>query len=244
MRSPRAFTLVEMLAVVSIMLVLLGVSYGILNSLAQQTGPDAVLVTVQAMVNNARDYAAGRGVPTRVEFRVTEPGTNDQMPSTAMILQYYTEEFSSTGEWVDVPGRDPVPLPQGLYVCKGFPSTLPQLTLRVPDEADDLTDYQIQQWQSYEQDVLDAVKTHALGAGTSAELKDEHDEFYIVYGPEGYPVAASMLTTLNMQATEVVGGTGTSGAPGLTIVRVSGTKVSAYTFYVWNQNAGTRLIFQ
>ncbi len=244
MRTTRAFTLVEMLAVVSIMLVLLGVSYGILNSLAQQAGPDAVLVTVQAMVNNARDYAAGRGVPTRVEFRVTEPGTNTQMPSSAMTLQYYTEEFTSAGEWVDVPGRDPVSLPQGIYVCKGFPSTLPQLSLRVPDDAQNLTDQQIQQWQSYEQDVLDAVKDHALGGGTSAKLKNDHDEFYIVYSPQGYPVAASMLTTLNMQTGQVVGSTGTSGVPGLTIVRISGTKVSTYTFYVWNQNAGTRLIFQ
>ncbi|MFO8013656.1 MAG: prepilin-type N-terminal cleavage/methylation domain-containing protein [Phycisphaerae bacterium] len=243
MRSTRAFTLVEMLAVVSIMLILLGVSYGILNSLAQQAGPEAVLVTVQAMVHNARDYAAGRGVHARVEFRFTEPGTNDQMPSSTMRLQYWTEEFG-TGEWVDVPGRDPVALPQGLYVCKGFPSALPQLSLSVPDDAADVTDQQVQAWQSYEQDVLDAVKSHALGSGTSAELKDDHDEFYIVYGPEGYPVDTSRLTTMEMQTNEVVGGSGTGGAPGLTLVRLSGTQVSAYTFYLWNQNTGTRLIFQ
>jgi prepilin-type N-terminal cleavage/methylation domain-containing protein len=243
MRSARAFTLVEMLAVVSIMLILLGVSYGVLNSLAQQTGPDAVLVTVQAMVHNARDYAAGNGVPTRVEFRCTEPNTNDQMPSSTMRLQYWTEEFG-TGEWVDVPGRDPVALPQGIYICMGFPTGLPQLSLRSPDDPTDVTDEQVRQWQNYEQDVLDVVRDHTLKGGNSTELQEEHNEFYIVYGPEGYPVDASRLALLNMQAGEVVGGTGTGGAPGLTLIRVSGTRVSSYTFYLWNQNTGTRLIFQ
>jgi len=243
MRSIRAFTLVEMLAVVSIMLILLGVSYGILTSLAQQTGPDAMLVTVQAAVHNARDYAAGRGVPARIEFRFTDPssGSSDQMPSSTMRLQYWSDEFRG---WTDVPGREPIALPQGMYVCKGFPNALPPLPGSVPDDPTKLTDEQVQTWQAYEQDVLDAVRDYALKSEGSPDLDDEHDQFYIVYGPEGYPLTpqdATRLAALNLQSGELVGATGNAG---LTLVRVSGSRVSAYAFYLWNQNAGTRLIFE
>jgi len=240
MRSIRAFTLVEMLAVVSIMLILLGVSYGILTSLAQQTGPDAVLVTVQAAIHNARDYAAGRGVPARIEFRFTDPVSDAPMPSSTMRLQYWSDEFK---DWTDVPGREPFALPQGLYVCKGFPTSLPQSPTSVPDDPTKLTDEQVRQWQKHEQDVLDAVTQHALKT-SSPELKDEHDQFYIVYGPEGYPITpqdGARLTNLKLQPGDLVGATGSAG---LTLVRVSGTRVSAYAFYLWNQNAGTRLIFE
>jgi len=241
MRSIRAFTLVEMLAVVSIMLVLLGVSYGILTSLAQQTGPDAMLVTVQAAIHNARDYAAGRGVPARIEFRCTDPGSDDPMPSSTMRLQYWSDAFN---DWVDVPGRESFALPQGLYVCKGFPSALPQSPTSVPDDPTKLTDDQVEEWQKHEQEVLDAVSTHALTAGSPPQLKSEHDEFYIVYGPEGYPITpqdGARLTNLNLQSGDLVGATGNAG---LTLVRASGSRVSAYAFYLWNQNAGTRLIFE
>jgi hypothetical protein len=222
------------------MLILLGVSYGILSTLAQQSGPDAVLVTVQAVIHNARDYAAGRGVPTRVEFRFTEPNSNDQLPSTSMRLQYWSDEFN---DWLDVPGREPIALPQGLYVCKGFPNTMPQLP-RPPSDPRNVTQAQAQQWMTYQEDVLDAVAGHALKSGGTAELDNQHDEFYIVYGPAGYPIPNARLNTMKMQSTEVVGGTGAGKAAGLTLIRISGTRVSDYTFYVWNQNAGTRLIFQ
>jgi len=242
MRSRRGFTLIEMLAVVSIMLILLGVSYGVLSSLAQQTGPDAVLVTVQAAIHNARDYAAGYGVPTRIEFRFTDPNTDDPMPSSTIRLQCWSDRFN---DWIDMPGREPIALPQGIFVCKGFPNSLPQTTLRV-GSVTNLTEQQVQQWQLHEQEVLDEVAEYALRTGSS-ELRDVHDEFYIVYGPEGYPVPSSRLSTpYQMNASDVVGGggAGASGAAGLTLVRVSGTRVSTYAFYLWNQNAGTRMVFE
>jgi len=240
----RAFTLIEMLAVVSIMLILLGVSYAVLSSLAQQRGPEAVVVMVQAMIHNVRDYAAGNGVPARIEFRCTDPnpGSDEQVPSSMMRLQYWSEAF---GEWVDVPGRESVPLPKGIYVCKGFPSSLPG-PLSVPGDVADLTDKQVEDWQAYEQEVLDEISKYAFPGGSGPELKNEHDTFYIVYGPEGYPLSDSVkLSNLgNMNSSEVVGGTGTSGAPGLTLIRVSGVHVSSYAFYLWNPNTGTRLVFQ
>jgi len=234
----RAFTLVEMLAVVSIMLILLGASYAVLVSLAQQSGPEAVLGTVQAAIHNARVYAAGHGVPARIEFRCTDPtDPGKQMPASTLRLQYWSDEF---GEWVNVPGREAVLLPQGLYVCKGIPS-LPGGPGAAPADPADLTDQQVEQWQKHEQEILDAVTAHAMAAG-NARLEGEHDGFYIVYGPEGYPVPASRLTTLgNISSGRVLG---EGGDIGLTIVRVSGTRVSAYAFYLWNQNTGTRMVFE
>lgn len=236
----RAFTLIEMLAVVSIMLILLGVTFGILSDLAQQTGPETVLATVQAMIHNARDYAVGNGVPTRVEFRVTAPGGNDQLPSTTMTLQYWAADFGS-GEWIDVPGRDTVALPRGIYVCKGFPPSLPA-SPGVARIATDVTDQEMQKWREYEQEVMDHVANFVMSS--SGQVDTTHDGYYIVYGAEGYPlVDSARLTPLSMQPTEVVG-SGQNDTPGLTVVRVSGVSVSGYTFYLWNQNAGTRLIFR
>lgn len=242
MRPARAFTLIEMLAVVSIMLILLGVSYAVLSMLAQQKGPEAVVVMIQAMIHNVRDYAAGNGVPARVEFRCTDPGSNEQAPRSTMRLQYWSETF---GEWVDVPGREAVPLPQGLYVCKGVPPIQSSTISSKP--AEELTEQDIEDWQrTYQQNVLDEIDKYVFPGGTGPELKNEHDTFYLVYGPQGYPITDSIrLGNLgNMNSSEVVGGAGASGAPGLTLIRVSGIRVSSYAFYLLNPNTGTRLVFE
>jgi len=244
MQRCRAFTLVEMLAVVSIMLILLGVSYAVLSSLAQQSGPEAVLATIQAAIHNARDYAASAGTPARIEFRFTDPtatnpGPDDQMPSSTVRLQYWSDEFD---EWVNVPGRGAVALPQGIYVCKGIPS-VSQLPPSMPNDPADVTDQQVEQWQAYEQEVLDDIGEHAFQGGSGPGLKNEHDKFYIIYGPQGYPISSNRLSALDpdIDPSKVLDG---SGSNGLTIVHVGGTRVTAYAFYLWNQNTGTRLVFE
>lgn len=229
MHRYRAFTLVEMLAVVSIMLILLGVTYGIFTTLAQQTGPDAVLVTLQAAVHNARDYAASAGVPTRLVFRCTPEGSSStQLESSYMLLQYIPKgEALSAQSFEDVPGWQPAALPRGLFVCKGYPTNLPTPPSSVA--SGDVTEAQIEQYQKYEQQVLDRLASFAL---TTRKLKSEHDGFCVEFGAAGYPPAAP-ITPANDLADE----------GGLTVVRVTGERVLGYAFFPFNTNAGTRLIF-
>jgi prepilin-type N-terminal cleavage/methylation domain-containing protein len=229
MRRYKAFTLVEMLAVVSIMLILLGVTYGIFSALAEQSGPDAVLVTVQAAVHNARDYAAGRGVHTRLVFRFkSEGGSGDMLESSTMMLQYIPPgEPLQPGSFEDVPGRQPMALPPGLYICKGFPTGMPA----PPSVASgtNITQADVERWKKYEQDLLDEVARFAM-SGT--DLKNEHDEFYIEFEPSGYPPASPISSR-----TRIV------EEGGLTIVRVAGKQVLGYAFFPFNPNTGTRLVF-
>jgi len=229
MRRRRAFTLVEMLAVVTIMLILLGVAYGVFTGLAQQTGPEAALITIQAAVNNARDYAASHGVYTRIVFRGKQPRTGEPLESSTMTLQYLPPgESRREDNFVDIPGRQTVRLPRGIFVCLGFPTSLTM----PPTVADptQITQEQIKAWEKYEADLLEDVGRFALSGG---KLKSEHEEFYIEFGPAGYPPAHPI--TKSHLATE---------EGGVTVVRISANRVVGYAFYPLNTNAGTRLIFE
>jgi len=217
MHRYRAFTLVEMLAVVSIMLVLLGVTYGIFTTLAQQQGPDSVLVTLQAAMHNARDYAASEGVSTRLVFRKTEEGnTSNQLESTRLILQYIPKGES---EFEDVPGWQEAALPRGLFVIHGYPSGAPPSGAM---DADDVDENDIEQYQKKQQQFL-------------GKLKQKFDEstqrkFAIEFGPAGYPPADPVTSDMDC-------------ASGLIVVRLAGNNVVGYAFLPFNPNTGTRLIF-
>jgi len=221
MRRLRAFTLVEMLAVVSVMLILLAATFGIFNALAQQTGPDAVMATVQAMIHNARDYAATTGYPTRIEFRCVDRRDNPLQSSTMMLQHLPPEE----NRFVDIPGRRPVELPRGMFILNGIPPNMPS----EPTVATgDVSDRDVAEWRRYERSLLDAVTRFAL-SGT--KIRSTHHKFYIEFGPGGYrppnPQTKDPLVEY-----------------GLTIVRVTGPRVLNYSLYHMNPNTGTRLVFE
>ena len=70
MRTRKAFTLIEMLAVIGIMLVLMVATFGAFSLFAERMGPGEAQATLQGYLNGARAYAAANGVKTRVEFSV------------------------------------------------------------------------------------------------------------------------------------------------------------------------------
>lgn len=225
MRSRNAFTLVEMLAVISIMLVLMTVTFGVFRTFAERTGPDAALARIQAVLNGARSYAATSGRDTRIMFRCKDNGGEMLEGSTLTLQEYYYYEDNNTWDWRDVPGSRPVAFHDRVYVCNGLPESLPS----VPAHKTDPTPQDIVKWRQYEQQVLGKVGQYAI---SDDNLKDEHDEFCIEFCPAGFPPARPR--TDDMPVVE----------NGLTVVKVARGRVTAYAFYAINTNTGTRLIFE
>jgi prepilin-type N-terminal cleavage/methylation domain-containing protein len=223
MRSRNAFTLVEMLAVISIMLVLMTVTFGVFRTFAERTGPDAALAQIQAVLNGARSYAATSGRDARILFRCKDNLKEMLEGSTLTLQEYY--EVNNTWQWRDVPGTRPVAFHDRVYVCNGLPENLPN----VPAHKTNPTPQDIVEWRRYEQQVLGKVGQYAM---SGEKLKPEHDEFCIEFCPAGFPPARPK----------------TGGMPvvedGLTIVKVARGRVTAYAFYAINTNTGTPLIFE
>ncbi len=223
MRRRDAFTLVEMLAVVSIMLLLLGAAYGIFATLTQQTGPESVLVTLQAAIHNARDYAAANGVSARVLFRSKGP-TGNPLESTVLVLQHLPPEAD---DFEDIPGRQPIAMPPGLYVCNGFPSGAAPTPPAVSSDGR-VSETQARQWEQYERSLMQWVGDEFL---SGSNLRADQDRFCIEFGPAGYPPPEP-------QSSEDI------ASRGLTILQVTGQRVLGYAFYTMNPNTGTRLVFE
>ena len=221
--------MVEMLAVISIMLVLMTVTFGVFRTFAERAGPDAALARIQAVLNGARSYAATSGRDTRIVFRSRSRSRADRSEmlegSTLTFQEYYYYEDNNTWDWRDVPGSRPVAFHDRVYVCNGLPNNLPN----VPAHKTNPTPQDIVEWRDYEQRVLKDVRDHAM---SDEKLKPEHDGFYIEFCPAGFPPARPK--TEDMPVVE----------NGLTVVKVARGRVTAYAFYAINTNTGTRLIFE
>jgi len=237
MRSAIAFTLIELLAVIGIMLILMTATFGVLSMLAQQTAPEAAVSTLQAMLNSARDYAASNGVDTRVVFSVDSTKGAD---GTTMALQYYETDPAKGEGWNYARGRKPFAFHDRIYICKGMPSfvagndyddpgTPLNNTMNAAQKA-----AAIEVWNKYRQQLLlgrskdgsGGVNNFALANGT---LRDNRVKFNVDISPTGY---------MNTD----VASTGT--VDGFTVVQLGGTRVVGYVFYPLNPNNGTRLLFE
>jgi len=229
MRSRNAFTLVEMLAVISIMLVLMTVTFGVFRTFAERTGPEAALARIQAVLNGARSYAATSGRDTRIMFRSRSRANPSEMleGSTLTFQEYYCDEDGNAG-WRDVPGSRPVAFHDRVYVCNGLPNVGGMAPASVADKTNP-TPQDIVRWRDYEQRVLGKVQQYAM---SGEKLDTKHDEFCIEFCPAGFPPARPR--TDDMPVVE----------SGLTVVKVARKRVTAYAFYAINTNTGTRLIFE
>ena len=225
MKMRHGFTLIELLAVIGIMLVLMVAAFGVFNLFAKQTGPQAAVATVQAMLNAARDYAASNGVDAQVVF-TADPAR--PLDGTTMRLEY--KPIGGTA-FVPVPARRPILLRDEVYVLIGLPdlSDIP-----VPAPAADPrnpTDTELGLWATYEKQLLYGKDLDGQGGvtgfaiGSDGKLKAEHREFYVVFDPAGYLKGDSNLV-------------------GMTVVQVSGNRVVQYVSYPLNANTGTRLVFE
>jgi type II secretory pathway pseudopilin PulG len=176
MKAGRAFTLAELLIVIGIMMILAVGSFGVLQMIAEQAGPDAALGTIQAMAYAARDYAATNGVLARVAFE--QPSGGGAKQGTVMSLEYLPVGVTNWASAVPVVGRGEVPVGDRLYVFKG---------VSVPDAPPGTGESAQQAWRNYEQDVLASLTSFAR-SNTSA--------FYLVFGPTGMVDTSGGATTV------------------------------------------------
>ena len=223
MKMRRGFTLIELLAVIGIMLVLMVAAFGVFNLFAKQSGPEAALSTVQAMLNAARDYAASGGVDAQVVF-TADPAR--PLDGTTMRLEY---KPIGAAAFVPVPARRPILLRDEVYVLKGMPS-LSGITVPAPAaDPRNPTEAELQAWKTYEKSLLDALTTFAFQS--DGKLKPEHREFYVVFDPAGYMKGDPAEPTKTVQVV-------------MTVIQASGNRVVQYAFYPINANTGTRLVFE
>jgi len=227
MRSRNAFTLVEMLAVIAIMLILMTVTFGVFSMFRERTGPDAAVARIQAYLNAARSHAAATGRDTRIEFKFRDRSNKMMAGSTLTLQEYYCDE-NGNADWRDVPGSRSLAFRDRVYVCRGLPD-VGSMAPPSPVDPDNPRPGDVTRWRQYEQQVASKVESHALSGDA---LKTAHDEFYLEFCPAGFPPANPRT-----DETDVV-------RDGLTIVEVAGRRVTGYAFYALNTNTGTRLVFE
>jgi len=220
----KAFTLAEMLAVLGIMLLLAAASFGVLNMVAQRAGPEATIPMIQAMVNNARDYAVTNNRQTCIAFSTTPTGDG-----STMELQYNSGAPGATHPWPPVPNRQPVILHNQIYVCNGFPTALAstvQNIVPVSGGATKVTTEDAAKAQKAEDGLRDVLTNFAMSGGKISTGTGSVTAFYIVLEPNG-------CLSLDSNSVNAV-----------SVIQVGGSRVGTYAFYILNRIAGTPLIFE
>jgi type II secretory pathway pseudopilin PulG len=214
MKAGRAFTLAELLIVIGIMMILVVGSFGVLQMISEQAGPDASLAAIQAMAYAARDYAATNGVLARVAFE--QPAGGGAKQGTVMSLEYLPAGATNWANAVPVIGRSEVPIGDRLYVFKD---------VTVPAAPSGTGESVQQAWKNYEQDVLARLTQVASG-----NIRSSY-KFYLVFGPTGMVDTSGDSDTVR------------DGLLTIVEVAADGQALS-YAFYPLNANNGVQLVFE
>ncbi|KPK97917.1 MAG: hypothetical protein AMK75_07160 [Planctomycetes bacterium SM23_65] len=224
-RALRGFTLTELLAVLTIALVLIAGSIGVWVVLAESIGPGQATVVVQAMLVGARDFAVTNSVMTRVVF-VNDLANVDT--GTMMYLEYDEMPATNGFQKKRVPGRSPEYAGRQLFVLKGAPNLPPAPSVAADERNPDAS--VVEKWQEYRDDVSGELAKFATGGtgylGNSFSL----GEFYVTFDETG-----TLAADVNPENPSV-----------LTIIQAPGPgrRVGEYQFYILNSNTGTRLVFE
>jgi prepilin-type N-terminal cleavage/methylation domain-containing protein len=237
MRNRRAFTLIEMLAVIGIMLVLMVATFGAFSLFAERMGPGEAQATLQGYLNGARSYAAANGVQTRLEFSVNvvrndKGGTGPAMQDgTVVTIKYLPPDITNDTptDWKEIPGTSRVMMGNGIFVIKGIPLMPTSSNFRRT-----LTEGNIAGWRSYEDMARKEVNTAVVQA--MATMTPTNPSF-VQFDPAGYLVESSTVPQGMAPSVQ-----------GLTIVKLVGgdwstSKTSQYRFFLLNAYSGTRLVF-
>jgi prepilin-type N-terminal cleavage/methylation domain-containing protein len=222
----KAFTLIEMLAVIGIMLVLMVVAFGALSLFSSRLGPDEAVASIQGILNGARSYGAANVVSTRVEFSLNiDPSEMKPImqDGTVVTIKYLPpgSNSQSPGDWREIPGMSRFTMGNGIFVIKGIPVTTGVV---VPNSVG--SDKSVQ-WRDYEKQLLKKVNDTVL------PLRINSPWPYIEFDPIGYLVENIPSSTQN----------GMADVQGLTVVQVVGTQVTQYKFFLLNSYSGTRIVF-
>jgi prepilin-type N-terminal cleavage/methylation domain-containing protein len=228
MRSPKGFTLAELLAVIAILLFLMVAAFGVYGTLAQNMGPESAVSTIQAMLNGARDYAASNNKDAAVEFSIPKPdGSNyDLTNGTQMQLVSRPDRNAA---WAAVPGLKPILLRSPVVVCQGLPTPESDLTppTTVATNAQDPDASNLDLWKQNAANCLAAVDSFAMANHSPPTLKSNHLKFTVGFDGTGI----------------LLSDTSSSPVFALTVVQIGGGRVTAYALYPLNAISGTRIIF-
>jgi prepilin-type N-terminal cleavage/methylation domain-containing protein len=227
------FTLTEMLAVMGIALVLMAATVGVLVAVAGHIGPEHAAMTLQSALNGTRAYAASKGLPARL---VVESSLQKTDRGSIMTIEYR----EPTAGWVRVPNMEPVHLGAGMFALKSLPSGMASLRApALPINPQAPTASERDAWNQYSADVFGAVASHAVGGGATAqglitanEFSGAHTTFYVYFDPAGY---------LALSGSPYIQGSNTEA---LTLIQLTGRRLTEYLFYPLNRNTGTRLVFE
>lgn len=228
MQRVKAFTLVEMLAVVAILLVLMGATFGMFSLFAERTGPDTVVATIQAMLNGTRDYAATHGVATRLGFSQKDKTTNTTAMGTILTMEYLPPgktEWPADGR--QIIGHRPILMQPQMFVIRDLPD-LHSVTPPAKAVDDNVSDADKKNWAEYQGRILKAVQDLAKKGAISGSIINKEYEFFIEFDSAGYlNVDAATASQLN----------------GLTVARLASGQVTEFVLYPLNTYSGTRLLF-
>jgi prepilin-type N-terminal cleavage/methylation domain-containing protein len=224
MRSLKAFTLIEMLAVIGIMLVLMVAAFGTFSLFSERIGPESAMATLQGILNGARSYAAANGVYARVEFSINQAASGGSLVRDGTLV---TVMYRNAGDAnaKAIRGAVPVTLGNQIYVVKGIPTLSGQTKAAAPLSTGPTF---VDAWRNYQNLVLKDVNAYAI----PFLQKTAPPWPYIEFDPTGYLVDDDPSTAMK----------------GLTIVQRAGAQgtnqVTQYLFYPMNVFTGTRLVFE
>jgi len=111
----RGFTLIELLIVIAIITILLTIGALGLKNMGKSTGVSAGVPVAEAIFDEARSLAIGKGVKTRVVIHAKQNTSNKALKDRYlryMVIQYFDVDKN---KWMLPSGTKPTKLPKGVY---------------------------------------------------------------------------------------------------------------------------------